>query len=119
MCHVLSCVNKDIMLLYVHTFFNDTPICVLWPYLSYFSCLIISIWQNLVPPPRIGRIWVPPSSKNWENLDAPSNEWRNVGVPSKASIPPPRGPPVMFSERSLIKEFHCTNTTEQITKNTF
>ncbi len=40
--------------------FNNTPICVLWPYLSYFIFLINSIWQNLsASTPANVEIWAP------------------------------------------------------------
>ncbi len=60
--------------------FNITSICVLMPYLSCFSFLIISIWHNLVAPHRkIGEIWVSPLT-NFE-----------IWVPALKSLhPPPR-----------------------------
>ncbi len=43
--------------LYVYNIFNNNPVCVIWPYLSYFSFLIISIWQNRGAP-----------FKDWQNI---------------------------------------------------
>ncbi len=47
--------------------FLNHSICVLWPYLSYFSFFIISIWWNLDAPPlsqKIGKLWMLPSLQN-------------------------------------------------------
>ncbi len=49
-------------------FFLNTPISVLWSYLSYFSFLIKLVF---------GKIWVPPTP----------DKWRNQGTPPKASTP--------------------------------
>ncbi len=58
-----------------HHIFKNPSICLLWPYLSYFSgCFIISIWQNVslpLPPEQTNaKIWVAPSDE-WKYLDAP------------------------------------------------
>ncbi len=50
--------------IYGHNFFNNTTICVLLPYSSYYYFVgIISSWKNLgaATPHLIGEIWVPPS----------------------------------------------------------
>ncbi len=48
-----------------------TPLYVFYGLMSYFSLLIINIWQNLhVPHRKIGKIWVPPCDE-WQNLGTP------------------------------------------------
>ncbi len=38
--------------IYVPKCFNNTSVCVPWPYLSYFSFLIIIIWPNMDAPSK-------------------------------------------------------------------